>query len=104
MEAALEQIPRMFGNSQVLDSCFGGAIEAAIEVLKAGTGGKVVAFVATLPKVLVAAAAAVRLGSCLAWHASDASEKLHGLLSFCLSVIVRCRYRGNPGASWQCRL
>ena len=59
VEAALEQIPRMFAASKVLDSCFGGAIEAAIEVLKAGTGGKIVAFVATLPKVLAAAAAPV---------------------------------------------
>ena len=48
----------MFAASKVLDSCFGGAVEAAIEVLKAGTGGKIVAFVATLPKVLAAAAAA----------------------------------------------
>jgi len=28
----LEQVPRMFADTQVLDSCFGGAIEAAIEV------------------------------------------------------------------------
>lgn len=57
MEAALEQIPRLFAGSKVLDSCFGGAVEAAIEVLKAGTGGKIVAFIATLPKVRAAAAA-----------------------------------------------
>ncbi|KAK9832002.1 hypothetical protein WJX81_007680 [Elliptochloris bilobata] len=51
VEAALEQIPRMNADTKILDSCLGGAIEAAIEVLKAGTGGKIVAFVAALPKV-----------------------------------------------------
>lgn len=63
----------MFASSKVLDSCFGGAIEAAIEVLKAGTGGKIVAFVATLPKVLAAAAASV------------CSRARHPALDACLS-------------------
>lgn len=31
----LEQIPRMFAETKVLDSCFGGAVEAAIEVCRA---------------------------------------------------------------------
>ena len=33
--AVLEQIPRMFAETKVLDSCFGGAVEAAIEVCQA---------------------------------------------------------------------
>jgi len=32
VDAVLEQVPRMFADTQVLDSCFGGAIEVAIEV------------------------------------------------------------------------
>ncbi len=46
----LEQIPSLFGQSQVVGSCLGGAVDACIQLLKLGTGGKLHVFASALPK------------------------------------------------------
>ncbi|KAK9908279.1 hypothetical protein WJX75_005414 [Coccomyxa subellipsoidea] len=51
VESALEQIPSLFRQSQVVGACLGGAVDACIQLLKSGTGGKLHVFASSLPKV-----------------------------------------------------
>jgi hypothetical protein len=51
VQALLEQIPAFFSEQQKLDACLGAAVDACIQVLKLGTGGKLQMFASTLPKV-----------------------------------------------------
>ena len=51
MESLLEQIPSLFSQSQVVGACLGGAVDACIQLLKSGTGGKLHVFASSLPKV-----------------------------------------------------
>ncbi|KAK9809653.1 hypothetical protein WJX73_000552 [Symbiochloris irregularis] len=50
VERLLQQIPGMFAGTQILDSCGGAAIQACIQALKEGVGGKLHVFMTTLPK------------------------------------------------------
>lgn len=51
MESVLEQIPSLYGQNQVVGACVGGAVDACIQLLKSGTGGKLHVFANSLPKV-----------------------------------------------------
>ncbi|GAB4822012.1 hypothetical protein N2152v2_009058 [Parachlorella kessleri] len=50
VEALLDSIPRMFASTQVMETCAGAALRSAIEALKGGAGGKVHAFISSLPR------------------------------------------------------
>lgn len=50
VDSLLESIPRMFASNQVLETCAGAALRSAVEALKGGTGGKVHAFLSSLPR------------------------------------------------------
>ena len=50
LKALLESIPKMFSATQVGESAGGAALHAAVDALKNGVGGRVVAFLATLPR------------------------------------------------------
>jgi protein transport protein SEC24 len=46
----LESIPRLFAGSQVQETCGGAALRAAVEALAGGEGGRVHAFICSLPR------------------------------------------------------
>ena len=46
----LGQIPQLFAEQKALDSCLGGAVDACIQLLKSGTGGKLQVLATALPK------------------------------------------------------
>lgn len=46
----LESIPKMFAGGQVSESCGGAALKSAIEALKGGEGGRLHAFICSLPR------------------------------------------------------
>ena len=46
----LAQIPQLFAEQKALDSCLGGAVDACIQLLKSGTGGKLQVLATALPK------------------------------------------------------
>lgn len=46
----LESIPKMFAGSQVQETCGGAALRSAVEALKGGEGGRLHAFLCTLPR------------------------------------------------------
>ena len=50
VESLLESIPRMFANSQVQETCGGAALRSAVEALKGGQGGRLHAFLCSLPR------------------------------------------------------
>ena len=52
VDSVLEQIPALYGQNQVVGACVGGAVDACIQLLKLGTGGKLHVFASCLPKVV----------------------------------------------------
>ena len=46
----LESIPRMFASTQVVETCGGAALRSAVEALKGGEGGRLHAFLCSLPR------------------------------------------------------
>lgn len=50
MDTLLESIPKMFAGSQVVESCGGAALRSAVQALKGGEGGRLHAFLCTLPR------------------------------------------------------
>lgn len=46
----LESIPKMFAGTQVQETCGGAALKSAVEALKGGEGGRLHAFLCTLPR------------------------------------------------------
>ena len=46
----LESIPKMFAASQVQETCGGAALRSAVEALKGGEGGRLHAFLCSLPR------------------------------------------------------
>lgn len=46
----LESIPRMFQDTQVMETCGGAALKSAVEALKGGEGGRLHAFLCSLPR------------------------------------------------------
>ena len=50
VESLLESIPRMFANSQVQETCGGAALRSAGDALKGGEGGRLHAFLCSLPR------------------------------------------------------
>lgn len=51
INSLLEALPRRFSGSTVSDTAGGAAIKAAVDVLKAGSGGQLHVFLSSLPKV-----------------------------------------------------
>ncbi|KAL0036794.1 hypothetical protein WJX79_010207 [Trebouxia sp. C0005] len=47
----LESIPKMFSQTQHADACVGAAVQASIDTLKEGLGGKLHVFMSSLPKL-----------------------------------------------------
>lgn len=47
----LESIPKMFSQSQHADACVGAAVQASIDTLKEGWGGKLHVFMSSLPRL-----------------------------------------------------
>lgn len=47
----LESIPKMFCHTQHADACVGAAVQASIDTLKEGLGGKLHVFMSSLPKL-----------------------------------------------------
>lgn len=50
LKALLESIPKTFSQTQVVSSAGGAALKAAVEGLKSGVGGRLVAFITSLPQ------------------------------------------------------
>lgn len=50
MSNLLESIPRIFADSQVVETCGGAALRSAVEALKGGEGGRLHAFLCSLPR------------------------------------------------------
>lgn len=50
VKTLLGQIPELFKDQKAIDCCLGGAVDACIQLLKGGTGGKLQVFATALPK------------------------------------------------------
>lgn len=50
MASLLEFIPRMFASTQCVETCGGAALRSAVEALKGGEGGRLHAFLCSLPR------------------------------------------------------
>ena len=50
VKVLLGQIPQLFVEQKAIDSCLGGAVDACIQLLKSGSGGKLQVLATALPK------------------------------------------------------
>lgn len=50
VDTLLETIPKTFAGSQVMETCGGAALRSAVEALKGGEGGRLHAFLCSLPR------------------------------------------------------